>query len=101
KGDFVVAWLERFVEGQPSFMVHARHFTTDGSPAGPDLQLSTTREEKRESPTVALDAAGAFTVAWNELSDDGWNVVAYHFDADGLPSPNGNIRVNGDTEHTP
>lgn len=99
-GDFVVAWLERFVEGQPSFMVHARHFTADGS-AGPDLQLSASREEKRESPTVALDVAGAFTVAWNELSDDGWNIVAYHFEADGLPGVNGGIQLNDDTEHVP
>ena len=61
RGGFVVTWVT-FASAGTTF--HAQRFAIDGAPLGQPLTLA--EGELIEGTTVGIDAAGDFTVAWDE-----------------------------------
>ncbi len=70
-GRFVVAWTSRDYfdgSGRDGTGVFARRFDGSGMPAGGEFQVNTYTTGYQQSPAVAADASGSFTVVWE--SDD-------------------------------
>jgi hypothetical protein len=84
-GDFVVVWLsnhEAMVQG-----VFARRFDAAGVGQGPEFRVNTYTTAYVRAPSVAMDAAGRFTVVWSSGAYDGdpvGAVVGQRFDSGGL-----------------
>jgi len=72
-GGFVVAWQDY----EPAARVKAQLFDDTGAPTGGEIVVS----PSGGSPTVGMDASGAFVVAW--YGDD---VHSRRFDAGGTPT---------------
>jgi hypothetical protein len=63
QGNFVIAWSS---QGQQtgSSVIEARRFDPTGAPLGDEFQTSQNTSGLASSPSVAMDAAGDFTVTW-------------------------------------
>jgi hypothetical protein len=111
-GRFVVVW-----ESAPSFIVPSEPqdgdgagvfgqlFEADGDALGPEFQVHVVTSHDQIEPSVAMDAAGRFVVAWTTYSYDDIleiedaDVFARAFDAEGAPA-NGEFQVNTYTTET-
>ncbi|MBI3448156.1 MAG: hypothetical protein HY049_04455 [Acidobacteria bacterium] len=88
-GGFVVSWMSEGQDRQ-SFGVFGRRFDSSGAPLGGEFQVNTYTTGYQGIPSVVMDAAGNFTVAWVDQFQDGesWGVFARQFcndtDGDGL-----------------
>ena len=90
-GDFVVTWSSYGQEngGQPGYGygIYARRFDRTGHALATEIQVNTTIAGNQQHSSVAVDATGAFIVAWqsdqNGIGDD---IVYRSFEADGSPS---------------
>lgn len=84
-GEFVLAWGQGFSgpgAGDPDD-IHARRFTAEGTPLGPEFQVNTTPGNEYTGLTgLAMRAGGDFVVAW---SNDYYGSFIRHYDADGTP----------------
>jgi hypothetical protein len=84
-GSFVVAW-DGFTQGGSYRGVYGRRFDASGNPQGPDFPLRSSSEGYGLRPTVAMNAAGEFIVAWNQCCDgSGYGVSARRFDPSATP----------------
>src|SRR5205085_11095286 len=92
-GDFVVAWEGAYEDGS-GYGIYARRFTATGAPAGPEIQVNVTTLGDQRYPSVAMDSAGDFVVAWQGYDADGYGVFARRFNAAGQPQ-SGEVQVNG------
>ncbi len=74
-GEFVVAWVSDFVTpgGQFRQDIYARKFLADGTPIGNEVLVEDFTTGFQVFPTVAIDGAGAFVVAWQDNVSDGDN----------------------------
>jgi hypothetical protein len=84
-GRFVVAWQSNLQDGG-SYGVFGRRFDAAGVPQAAELQLNAFFTGVQASPTVALDAAGDFVVAWDSNGQDGssYGVFGRRFNASGV-----------------
>ncbi|OGR04263.1 MAG: hypothetical protein A2284_00320 [Deltaproteobacteria bacterium RIFOXYA12_FULL_61_11] len=82
-GRFVVAWED--VAGGNGAQILVRGFNADGSPLFPDRSGHTDTAGQHLEPTVALDASGAFVVAWQDDTDGNgyYQIHARGFDSAG------------------
>ena len=82
-GNFAVAWME----DKSSNSVMARLFNADGSSRGDAFEVSTIRFSSVTKPSIAMDDAGFFVVAWdgdpNLAGQD--DIHARLFDPNGTP----------------
>lgn len=62
-GSFFVAWESLASSGQ-SVEVFARHFDSDGAPAGEQFQINVLTVDDQHAADVAADAQGNFVVTW-------------------------------------
>ena len=88
-GDFVVIWTSYGGTGAHEG-IYAQRFAASGAPLGSEFRVDTSFApyvKSPKSPTVALDAAGDFVVAWNNFSQDGSGdgVFAQRFAGTGAP----------------
>lgn len=85
-GGFVVVW-ESFGQDGSGFGVFGRRYDATGTPMGSEFQVNTTTLGNQFSPVVAMDASGAFVVAWEGVGHDGsqYGVAARRFASDGTP----------------
>jgi S-layer family protein len=68
-GAFVVAWQSYNQEGPGSgYGVYARRYAADGSSLGGEFRVNTYTTDDQARPSVAVDAAGNFVVAWTEYA---------------------------------
>ena len=82
-GDFVVAWENRPSSG--SAEIYAQRYSSAGTPEGSALLVSTITGDN-ESPSVAMDAAGDFVVAWETVPSSGSaEVYAQRYSSAGTP----------------
>lgn len=107
-GDFVIAWNETGGRGD-QVHVFARHYDASGAPKGGEFRVNgPTIEIDRETPSVAMDAAGNFLVAWQRQvvthgTDEAvtfrgpYDIYARSFDAFGAPQGNEFV-VNATTD---
>src|SRR4051794_9058566 len=66
-GDFVIAWANHpgGVGRIPQPTIHVKRYNAAGVPQGSELVLSTGATQGEVAPSVAMNAAGDFVVAWN------------------------------------
>ncbi len=85
-GDFIIAvqGYEGNYDGQG---VYAQAYNASGTPTGSEFHVNTYVTNNQESPAVAMDSAGDFTVAWQSEYQDGSQngVYAQRYTASGTP----------------
>jgi hypothetical protein len=91
-GDFVVAWMG---SGQDGSGVYAQRYQSDGTPDGGEFRVNTYTGDFEYWPSVAMDGAGDFVVAWTSFRQDGSDdgVYAQRYQSDGTPD-GAEFRVN-------
>jgi hypothetical protein len=68
-GNFVVAW-EDDQDGNNSFQILARGFTSTGAQRIGDFTVNSVAAGQQLNPAIALDASGDFVIAWEDDQDD-------------------------------
>jgi len=92
-GNFVVVWKESVIEDA----IYARRYDVSGSPLGDSFTVNTTTFGDQGSPSVAMDAAGNFIIAWEGSGPgDGSGIFAQKYDSAGN-SIGSEFRVNQTT----
>jgi len=98
-GNFVVVWASLGSGGSDTSgaSIQGRRFDASGAPVGDDFQVNSTTSGNQLRPSVAMDPAGRFLVAWSNYgicpADSSGCVEAQLFDAAGLPI-GGELQVN-------
>jgi hypothetical protein len=64
-GNFVVTWQSVAADGEQS--IHARRYSSQGTPLGPELLVSGEASSAATFPQVAMSAAGDFFVVWESF----------------------------------
>src|SRR5258706_5210306 len=62
-GDFVIAWMSNSQDGS-SFGIYAQRYNAAGVAQGAEFRVNTTTANAQSYPTLAMDAAGNFAIAW-------------------------------------
>jgi hypothetical protein len=71
QGRFVIAWTSNEATGDADLeSIQARRFAADGTPAA-QFQVNQTTVDAQRRPSVAVDGAGNFVVAWESYTGDG------------------------------
>jgi hypothetical protein len=85
-GDFVVAWTSYNQESYYSG-VFAQRFSSHGVPLATEFQVNSHTIDYQALPSVAIDAAGNFVIAWESYPQDGWSwgIFAQRFSSAGVP----------------
>jgi hypothetical protein len=85
-GNFVVVWTNSVQDGS-SNGIFGQRFTSSGAPAGPEFRVNTYTSLSQGLPSVAVDSAGNFVVAWNSQFQDGsyLGVFAQRYASTGEP----------------
>jgi hypothetical protein len=93
-GSFVVAW-EGIGQGGSAGDIFGQRFDPLGARRGAEFLVNVYTTGLEAGASVSADAAGRFTVAWNDYGQDGsaYGVSARRFDASGAPLT-GDFRVN-------
>ncbi|MGE3817834.1 MAG: DUF4347 domain-containing protein, partial [Isosphaeraceae bacterium] len=68
-GDFVVVWMDRFLDGGVEG-IFGQRFNAAGTKLGGQFPVNLTTFGKQMNPDVAMDAAGNFTVVWDSAGQD-------------------------------
>ncbi|MBI5760604.1 MAG: hypothetical protein HZA46_18970 [Planctomycetales bacterium] len=86
-GDFVVTWQSSGQDGSSSG-VYAQLYNAAGMPQGSEFRVNTYTFNDQRTPSVAMDAAGQFVVAWTSYLQDGSNdgVYAQRYQTSNYPS---------------
>jgi hypothetical protein len=96
-GDFVIAW-NSYGQDRSGYGVFARRYQPTGSPAGGEFQVNTFTTGNQQLPSVAMDAAGEFVIAWQSdgqaSPSSGSDIFAMRFAADGTPRDTQEFQVN-------
>ncbi|MBX3412470.1 MAG: hypothetical protein KF708_07270 [Pirellulales bacterium] len=89
-GDFVVTWQSLGQDGS-GYGIYARRFTRTGG-AGDEFRVNATTLNYQQTPSIAMDAAGNFTIVWTSFghdedgngTKDGNGIYARSYRADGI-----------------
>jgi hypothetical protein len=83
-GDFVVVWQGNFEDGS-AFGIFGQRFNGAGAPQGSEFQVNTYTTGNQYVPSVAMDSAGNFVVAWEGYTDgSNYGIHAQRFDSGGV-----------------
>ena len=84
KGDFVVAWSSTNQDGNP-YGIYAQRYDSKGFSQGKEFHVNTFTAGGQRLPSVAMDQAGDFVVAWTSFGQDGdgSGIFAQRYDAAG------------------
>ena len=98
-GDIVIAW-QSFGQDHPlpgtDYGIYAQRFNAAGAPQGVEFQVNTYTALNQFYPSVAMDNAGDFVIAWHSGDQgpgDTNQVYAQRYNAAGAPQ-GGNFRVS-------
>jgi hypothetical protein len=93
-GDFVIAWQSQFQDGV-GYGVFAQRFNAAGATQGSEFQANTYTTNDQAFPSVALDSAGDFVIAWSSIGEDGslQGIYARHYSSAGA-ADGGEFQVN-------
>jgi VCBS repeat-containing protein len=93
-GDFVVVWASNGQDGS-GFGVYGQLYDSSGATVGNEFPVNTFTTGGQGSPSVGMDAAGDFVVAWDSAAQDGdlSGVYAQMFDSTGA-AVGSEFRVN-------
>jgi hypothetical protein len=83
-GDFVVAWQSNGQDGS-SYGIYAQRYSAAGTAQGAEFKVNTFTPGTQRFPTVAMDSAGDFVVAWESFFQDGsaYGIYAQRYNAAG------------------
>jgi hypothetical protein len=70
-GDFVVVWQSDSNHDGFGIGVFARSFSSAGEALATELQVNSYTSNDQRSPSIAMNAGGAFVVAWQSAYQDG------------------------------
>ena len=70
EGNFIIAWSSKGQDADKEG-VFARQFDADGTAQGNEFQINVEETGAQKSPSVAMDAAGDYIVAWESKNQDG------------------------------
>jgi hypothetical protein len=85
-GNFVVAWRDNVQEGNNNGGIFARRFDAAGNPITPEIHVNTATAGDQAMPSIAMDAAGNFVIAFESLPPSLLpDVYARRFDFNGVP----------------
>ena len=93
-GDFVIAWQSIGEDGSDEG-VFAQRYNSTGAAQGVEFQVNTYTTGNQDAPTVAMDSAGDFVVAWESYAEDGsgYGVYAPRYNSSGV-AQGSEFRVN-------
>ena len=74
EGDFVIAWQSVEDGAGDGYGIYARRYNSTGTPQGSEFQVNTYVTGNQEYPSVAMDSAGGFVIAWESQGEDGSRV---------------------------
>jgi uncharacterized protein (DUF2147 family) len=89
-GDFVAAWQSTGQDGDSSG-IYAQRYNASGN-QNFEFKVNTYITNNQLNPSVAMDSAGDFVIAWQSYGQDGsfYGIYAQRYNADGSkPSTNG------------
>ena len=89
-GAYVVVWETQHTGSRD---VYAQLYDADGNAVGGEFQVSAAAADSQFDPTVAMNDAGQFVVAWRDNRGADTDVYVRVFDATGTPTT-GDILVN-------
>src|SRR5207237_1049318 len=78
-GSFVAVYDARLQDGV-DYGVYAQRFNAQGVPVGPEIRVNQTTVGNQEAPSVAMDAAGNFVVAWQSPGGPTPDIWARRYD---------------------
>ncbi len=83
-GDFVVAWGSAGQDGS-GYGIYAQRYNSSGAAQGIEFKVNTYTTNNQWLPSVAMDAAGDFVVAWQSQGQDGsgYGIYAQRYNAAG------------------
>ena len=83
-GSYVVAWASQNQDGD-GWGIYAQSFDATGTAISGEILVNTQTTGDQINPSVAIDDAGNFVVAWetNHLGSGYYNIFAQRFDASG------------------
>lgn len=96
-GDFVITWRSYSQDGS-SYGIYAKRFNASGVAQGTEFKVNTFTTGIQGSPSVAVDAAGDFLIAWQSFGQDGggYGIEAQRYNAAGT-AQGGEFRANTHT----
>ena len=83
-GNFVVVWNSYNQDGS-SNGIFAQRFDPNCNPVGKEFQINTTTDGNQKEPSIAMDTAGNFVVAWQGPGLDREDIFAQLFDQNSSP----------------
>jgi hypothetical protein len=84
-GDFIVTWLDDNQDGSSSG-IFAQSYNASGVPQGSEFRVNTFTTGSQQFPSVAMDAAGNFIVAWQSIQDgSGFGIYAQLYGRSNTP----------------
>jgi len=94
RGNFVIVWYDlRNSNGD----IYARMYNSLGSSLGSDFKVNDDQlNEEQQNPSVAMDLAGNFVLAWQDYRNKNYDIYAQEFDAYGK-KVGSNSKVNTDS----
>ncbi len=94
-GDFVVTWHSNLQDGS-GYGIYAQRFSAAGAKLGGELPVNTVTSGDQKYPSIAMDSAGDFVIAFESSDGSSIGVFARRFDSAGAPQgiP---VRVNSTT----
>ena len=78
-GESVVTWASQNQDGS-GWGVYARRYDANGVPLGNEFRVNTTTAGDQLEPSVAVDIAGNFTIAWTSPDANGTGIFAQQYD---------------------
>lgn len=98
-GRFVVVWQSDNQDGDGAG-IYAQRYLADGTLDGAMFQVNTFTTGDQEAPTVAMDNAGNFVIAWQSANQDGdgFGIYARRYNASGTALDANEFLVNTTTD---
>lgn len=93
-GDSVVSWMSKVEDGS-GYGIYAQRYNASGAAQGTEFRVNTFTTSDQVFPSVAMDAAGDFAIAWRSLGQDGsgYGIYAQRYNAAGV-AQGAEFRVN-------
>ncbi len=84
-GDFVIAW-QSYTQDGSNYGIYAQRYNASGVPQGSEFKVNTYTTGSQAAPTVAMDSAGDFVVAWESVGEDGsgYGIYAQRYNSSGV-----------------
>ncbi len=85
-GDFLITWSSDG-QDQSGSGIYAQRYRADGTPQGMEFRVNTYTAGAQSTPSVAMNDAGRFVIAWHSDVQDGsgYGIYAQKYHADGSP----------------